>query len=217
MYAHPICPTAPGTAPPPHTHVGVRYALGEAAWSRLPPSVRVRFADSFTQAQYAGTFETVRASLAGRLLAFLCRLIGTPVAPYTGTNVPAVVRVYADGQGGVVWERRYAFPGRRVCVVTSSKRCTTRGAMVETLPCGLVMPLEIFERGGVLHFLSTGYYFSWLGVRLALPDFLPPGCTHVEHIDEGGGWFRFTMTVTHRWLGEVYFQTGRFHAAREAP
>jgi hypothetical protein len=39
------------------------------------------------------------------------------------------------------------------------------------------------------------------------------GTTHMEHRDEGNGWFRFTMTVTHPLLGEVFFQTGRFRAA----
>jgi len=200
----------------PRGHAGVRHAVGEAAWARLPPAVQARFADHAATAEYGGTFETVRASLAGRLLALVCRLIGTPVAPYTGAHVPAVVRVFADGRGGVVWERHYRFAGRKPCIVTSTKRCDPHGNLVETLPFGLTMPLKVFESGGVLHFLSTGYYFSCLGFRIAVPGFLPPGRTHVEHIDEGGGWFRFTMTVTHSWLGEVYFQTGRFRAASEA-
>ncbi len=37
--------------------------------------------------------------------------------------------------------------------------------------------------------------------------------THVEHHDEPDGWFRFTMTVTHPIFGEMFYQTGRFHAA----
>lgn len=36
--------------------------------------------------------------------------------------------------------------------------------------------------------------------------------SHVEHIDEANGWFRFTMTTTHPVFGEIFFQTGRFHA-----
>lgn len=194
---------------------GVRSALGEEGWARLPAAVQARFADCAATVEYVGSFEVVRASLSGLMLALLCRLIGTPIAPYTGAHVPATVRVYGGGRGGVVWERNYRFPGRRPCVVRSTKRCNARGALVEELPCGLSMPLAVFERGGVLHFLSTSYVFSCLGLRLTLPRLLPPGRTHVEHIDEGLGWFRFTMTVTHPWLGEVYFQTGRFHAASE--
>ena len=111
----------------------------------------------------------------------------------------------------------FGFPiAAAVAVVRSTKRCDGRGALIEELPCGLSMPLAVFERGGVLHFLSSSYYFRCLGLKLTVPAALPPGRTHVEHIDEGGGWFRFTMSVSHPWLGEVYFQTGRFRAASEA-
>jgi len=71
--------------------------------------------------------------------------------------------------------------------------------------------------------VSRGYYFD-LGfgvpghaLKLWLPAFFSPGVTHVEHIDLDHGWFRFTMTVTHPWLGEMFFQTGRFCAAEELP
>ena len=72
------------------------------------------------------------------------------------------------------------------------------------------MPLQVYEQGGILHFVSLGYYFK-LGTRtngrtfkLWLPAWLSPGTTHVQHIDEAGGWFRFTMTVSHPVLGEVF-------------
>jgi hypothetical protein len=197
-------------------HFSIRNRIGEAAWGRLPPAVRARFADSTLHAEYTGTFETVRASTAGRVLALLCVLLGTPITPHTGHGVAATVRVYVGKDGGTVWERTYHFPGRRPCVVSSIKQAGDRGELIEALPFGLQMPLEVFESAGALHFVSRGYYFSCLGRRLRVPDFLPPGCTHVVHTDEGGGWFRFTMTTTHRWFGEVYFQTGRFRAASEA-
>jgi hypothetical protein len=43
----------------------------------------------------------------------------------------------------------------------------------------------------------------------------PRRTTHVEHVDEADGWFRFTMTVTHPFFGEMFYQTGRFRAAGE--
>jgi hypothetical protein len=52
-------------------------------------------------------------------------------------------------------------------------------------------------------------------LKIPLPAWLSPGTTHVEHADESNGWFRFTMTVTHPLFGEVFYQTGRFRAARE--
>jgi hypothetical protein len=83
------------------------------------------------------------------------------------------------------------------------------------------MPLNVYEERGVLHFVSRGYYFD-LGrrpnggrIKIPLPALLSPGTTHVEHIDEADGWFRFTMTVTHPFFGEMFYQTGRFTAAGE--
>jgi hypothetical protein len=198
-------------------HFSIRAALGPQAWGRLPAPVRARFADAAGTAEYRGTFQTVRASRAGRLLGQLCRLLGSPVAPYTGREVPATVRVYDDGRGGRVWERIYHFPGRPPCRVVSTKRAGARGELIEALPCRLRMALRVMESGGGLHFISCGYYFSLGPVRLPVPRLLPPGLTHVEHYDEGDGWFRFTMTVRHRWLGEVFYQTGRFRAASEVP
>ena len=92
---------------------------------------------------------------------------------------------------------------------------------MERLPARLCMPLNVYEERGVLHFVSRGYYFD-LGrrpngrrVKIPLPALLSPGTTHVEHIDEANGWFRFTMTVTHPFFGEMFYQTGRFTAAGE--
>jgi hypothetical protein len=76
------------------------------------------------------------------------------------------------------------------------------------------MPLTVYQQRGVLHFVSTGYYFEFgRRVKIPLPSWLSPGTTHVEHADESKGWFRFTMTVTHPLFGEVFYQTGRFRAA----
>jgi hypothetical protein len=80
------------------------------------------------------------------------------------------------------------------------------------------MSLDVYEEAGTLHFVSRAYYFDitipWTRrrVRLVLPLWLSPGTTHVEHIDEADGWFRFTMTVTHPVFGEMFYQTGRFRA-----
>jgi hypothetical protein len=49
-----------------------------------------------------------------------------------------------------------------------------------------------------------------------LPRWLSPGTTHVEHHDETNGWFRFTMTVSHPVFGELFYQSGRFRAAKDA-
>lgn len=199
-------------------HRGLRHVLGEAAWLRLPPAVRVRFGDPVVAVDYAGEFEVVRASWLGRVVATVCRLIGTPVVPHTGLNIPAIVHV-GPVREGVAWNREYRWPNVAPCLVRSTKVIEADGSLVEKLPARLCMPLEVYEAGSALHFVSRGYYFD-LGRRrdgrvrrIPLPAFLSPGVTHVEHHDESDGWFRFTMTVRHPLFGEMFFQTGRFHAA----
>jgi hypothetical protein len=205
---------------------GIRPLLGEAAWGRLPAAVRQRFADPARGVDYVGTFEIVRASTLGIALAWICRCLGTPVVPRTGVDVPAIVHVVPTALG-VAWRREYRWPERcsawrrrSTYLVRSTKTIGADGILVERLPACLCMPLDVFESAGALHFVSRGYYFD-LGVipgtrtplKLGLPSWLSPGVTHVEHIDEAHGWFRFTLTVTHPLFGEVFHQTGRFSAA----
>ncbi|HXR91122.1 MAG TPA: DUF4166 domain-containing protein [Steroidobacteraceae bacterium] len=200
---------------------GLEGILGAAAWERLPRAVRARFGEPVLAVDYVGEFEIVRASLLGRLLAWLCQLIGTPVVPRTGRHVPAIVRV-GPTEEGVAWNREYRWPDSTRCLVRSTKVIGPDGTLVEKLPAQLCMPLDVFERGGALHFVSRGYYFELgaprfpgraLPIRIPLPAWLSPGTTHVEHRDESHGWFRFTLTVRHRFFGELFYQTGRFRAA----
>lgn len=200
---------------------GLEGILGAAAWERLPRAVRARFGAPVLAVDYVGEFEIVRASLLGRLLAWLCQLIGTPVVPCTGRHVPAIVRV-GPTEEGVAWNREYRWPDSTRCLVRSTKVIGPDGTLVEKLPAQLCMPLDVFERGGALHFVSRGYYFELgaprfpgraLPIRIPLPAWLSPGTTHVEHRDESHGWFRFTLTVRHRFFGELFYQTGRFRAA----
>jgi hypothetical protein len=199
------------------TRHGLREVLGAQAWARLPEAVRERFDDTTAAVTYAGAYEVVRASLLGRLFARIGMLFGMPVTPRTGTAVAARVFVEPDARG-VVWTREYEWPDGTTDLVRSTKVVAGR-ELTECLPARLNMPLEVREDNGTLHFVSRGYYFDirlgGLGLKLWLPGVFSPGVTHVEHVDLGHGWFRFTMTVMHPWFGEMFFQTGRFCAAEE--
>ena len=202
-------------------HHGLQGLLGEFAWRRLPEAVRERFSEPVRHVDYTGEFDIVRASLLGRAIAWVSTLIGTPIVPRTGQGVSAIIHV-GPVERGASWLREYQWPHGRVCRVHSTKVIGADGTLVEELPAGLRMPLEVFERHGVLHFVSLGYYFDTglrvgaRSLRIPLPLWLSPGTTHVEHADEADGWFRFTMTVTHPLFGELFYQTGRFRAARSA-
>ena len=115
----------------------IRRLIGDPQWFSLSAAVRARFASHAASAEYQGTFDEIRASFAGKLLATFCRLLGTPVAPFTGTNVAATVNVFAAPDGGTAWQRIYRFPGREPCVVESIKRLSREGTLVEALPAGM--------------------------------------------------------------------------------
>jgi hypothetical protein len=184
--------------------------LGPAAWARLPASVQSRFAVHSTAATitYCGAMQ-VRASLAGRLLAQACRLIGTPLAPWTGEDVPVEVAVYPD-RGALVWDRTYRFAGRPPVMVSSRKIAAADGGLLEAVRGGLGMALTVTEEAGALHFRSRFYFLTLGSMRLAIPSLLTPGVAHVIHRDLGDGRFRFTLGFVHPWLGETMFQDGEF-------
>src|SRR5262245_20185142 len=88
--------TRTGTRPGTDRRPDFRRLLGRASWEKLPAAVQARFALESHRDEaivYRGQME-VKASLGGRLLAHLCRIIGTPVAPFVGAAVPVSVRVF---------------------------------------------------------------------------------------------------------------------------
>ena len=203
--------------PPPGD---IATVIGAAAWWRLTDDIRRRFACSAAHTQnqtFAGVMTVVRASMAGRILAHVCRLIGTPLAPFTGSDVPVTVRVDPALKGrGVRWEREYAFATGQKVIVRSTKIVDPAGSrLLELVGGGFGMLLDVFEQDRALHFVSTRYFWQGLGARVYLPDLLSPGIAHVIHTDIGGGRFRFTIAITHPLLGLMFYQDGVFAEAGE--
>src|SRR5262249_18721687 len=149
-----------------------------AGWRRLAPPIRVRFAHApgGRAVRYRGVMHEVAGSRLGFALAQLCRLIGTPFAPWPGTDVEtAIVLRDAPGRRGVVWEREYRYPGRAPALVRSTKRLARDGRLLECVGGGFGMRLAVYEAGGALNFRSTGYFWQLGGWQLPLPDLLTPG------------------------------------------
>ncbi|MGA0603945.1 DUF4166 domain-containing protein [Caulobacter sp. KR2-114] len=189
-----------------------RALLGETAWARLPGAVQARFAlgGHAEPLVYPGRM-TVRASAAGWILGQVCRLLGTPLAPWTGEDVAVDVTVGPHPRGGIDWSRLYRFAGHAPVRVASRKLVDETGALLEVVRGGLGLRLAVNEEDGALVFRSRGYVLR-LGRRtLPLPTLLSPGFAWVEHRDLGGGAFRFSLRFQHPWLGETIFQTGVFH------
>jgi len=191
--------------------------LGPFAWWRLPESVRERFRwkpAAGAEIGYCGIMEEVRCSTFGWWLARLFRAIGTPLAPHSGRNVPVAVTLRLDRDGeGIVWERRYAFAGRRPVICRSVKRATEAG-LIESVGGGVGMWLKVSVRDRALLFESTGYFWRLGPLTLRLPAWLTPGALQVAHIDEGEEHFRFRITVTHPLWGETFHQDGVFARTR---
>jgi len=190
--------------------------VGAEGWRRLAGDIRSRFSEKPAPGRpirYVGTMHAVRCSWAGLLLAQVCRLIGTPFAPYRGSDVPVAISLrHSDHADSVIWDREYHYPGRAPVLVRSIKVSTPQG-LLECVGCGFGMQLAVFEENRELHFLSRRYFWRIGDWTLWLPQLLTPGTAHVIHADLGDGRFRFSMSIRHRLLGTVFYQDGVF--ARE--
>jgi hypothetical protein len=194
-----------------------RCLLGDPAWHSLAAPIRERFSRKPAPGaaiHYRGAMQEVRCSVVGFVFAQLGRLIGTPLAPRRGDNVPVTVTLRSDPHGGIVWERCYRFAPDRLVTCRSVKRCVPAGGLIECVGGGVGMWLKLSERDGALHFHSTGYFWEARAWRLPLPAWLTPGALHVMHADLGGGRFRFFIEIHHPLFGETFRQDGVFAAER---
>ncbi len=197
-------------------HSTIRRQL-EADWFLLNPNIRERFQRDPKPGEavvYEGVMREIRCSKMGKLFAFLTRIIGNPLTPYEGRDIPMRVELLkVKGLPGVFWQRTYFFPNRKPYVVLSVKKESRAGELMECVGGGFGMLLDVSARDQSLHFESTRYFWEAFGRRIPLPHLLAPGRTHVIHEDMGGGEFQFTISMTHRNLGETFYQQGRFRRA----
>ncbi|WCM93742.1 DUF4166 domain-containing protein [Acidovorax sp. NCPPB 2350] len=197
--------TTPAQAP----GLDLAAILGPAAWARLPPAVRRRFAAGHAATVYEGAM-AFHCSSVGRCFAWLAGCLKSPLTPLCRADVPVQVRVHGDGRGGVVWERHLGGPGARVHVVRSTKSLGPDGRVQERTDGGLSMALEVREEEGALVFVSRRYFFAAGPLRIPVPSWLAPGTCRVEHRDLGAGRFAFTLEMRHPLWGLTFHQTGVF-------
>ena len=197
----------------------IKWHLGKN-WHQLHPAVQRRFNRLPTQAKpivYKGTMEKVSRSKAGWLFATLTKIIGNPLSPHQGINIPMdVVLTTKPNKSGVYWRRTYHFPDKKPFSVTSVKK-DDHGKMMEMVGGGFGMFLNVYAENGELHFKSTRYFWKFIKWYIPLPHWLSPGKTHVIHQDLGDGEFRFTITMDHSVLKRTFYQTGIFHEHISTP
>ena len=202
----------------PRKESAIKRQLSAADWKALHPDVQRRFATEpalYDQVIYRGVMERVECSAAGKIFAYFTRLIANPLTPHRGVNVPMDVLLYRKvGEAGTYWRRTYYYPGKTPYTVTSVKRAAKREnakeQMTECVGAGFGMVLAIAQKNGTLHFTSTRYFWQMGPLYIALPHLLTPGQTHVIHEPVNDTQFRFTITMTHPWLGQTFYQTGIF-------
>ena len=192
-----------------------RQLLGHAAWAGLPARVRERFGKRLgagASANYAGQVLSCRMTRAGWLLAQACRLIGAPLPLDRVGGTAAVVSVTEDGRsGGQVWTRVYARPAAFPQVIHSAKRFAGPTGLEEYLGAGFGIALRVSALAQGIRFASDHYFLCLAGRRLRLPAWMAPGRLTIDHVDCGAGAFTFTLTLTHRLLGQVMCQHSLFH------
>ncbi len=181
------------------------------SWGRLNPNIQARFDREPEEGEtitYEGVMREIRRSRMGWLFAQLTRVVGNPLTPFGGKDIPMQVALFKrKGKTGVFWQRTYFFEQRKPYIVTSAKKESAKGEMLECVGAGFGMKLHVYEQDGDLHFKSYRYFWN----VVPLPHWLSPGATHVIHKDLGEGNFMFTISMVHPQLGETFFQQGVFH------
>lgn len=194
-----------------------REILGTEAWNRLKPEVKQRFSAKPRRGRairYNGKMKTVELSFTGWLFAQACRLIGTPLAPWRGTNVPMTIDLIPDDRlHGIAWKRRYQFSQSKSFTVRSTKCKGRKREFIEHIGRGFSMRLKLSELDGNLIFTSVAYELAIRGWALRIPSLLTPGITTVTHAQLTGDRFRFTLSVDHPLLGRTIYQDGEFYSA----
>lgn len=206
--------------PPPHLHEifrepaghgDFRHLVDREGWAGLAVPVQARFNTMIKRnapTHYTGDMRVERNWL-GWAFAQACRLIGTPLTPFAGENVPVAVNVF-EGRGGTVWERVYFHQGRAPLTVSSVKVVDPKRGLLECVLGGLGMALRVYAEGGALHFRAKHYFLKIGPWHLRIPLVFTPGVAHVTHRDKGNGAFRFTLTFTHPAFGRTIHQEGIF-------
>jgi len=189
------------------------------SWEKLNPNIQERFAKEPNPEEkiiYKGIMQIIRCSKAGCLFAHFTRIIGNPLTPYNGKDISMDVELFKKtNEKGVYWQRTYHYPNKRPYIVTSVKKESDDGEMMECVGGGFGMYLKVYEQNSNLHFMSYSYFWRIFGIHISLPDIITPGKTHVIHTDLGNGDFRFTISMKHKFLGETFYQDGIFRKKEE--
>lgn len=191
------------------------------AWEQLGDVVRRHY----TMAPFSDDNVCVRGVMSevwhapwAALLMPFGRLFGALV-PHTGSNVPIDVHYRCrPGNAHLYWNRVFHFAGQPPFHFRSHMEHDARrgSEVVEYVRFGIGMRLAVSVEEGALVFRDLGYVWRIAGLRMALPLGLLLGTAYVEERPDPHDPDHFTMRMRlrHRWFGDVFRYSGRFHLAR---
>jgi hypothetical protein len=189
-----------------------RELLAPAEWMRLPLVVQARFMRHLAPHEtklFTGAVVTTELSALGRVLALVLRPLNIIPAHHGATGPSTVVVTEGADGASQTYTRLYGRAAGAAQVITTTK-CFTSGGLVEKLGYGLSMQLNISVEDRALVFRSAAYRWSAFGRTMTLPRWLSPGVARIEHRDLDGHRFRFTLTLTHSWFGQLVEQVANY-------
>jgi hypothetical protein len=125
-----------------------------------------------------------------------------------------VVSVTEDkGSGGQNWTRLYARRRGFPLVIHSCKRFCGPTGIEEHVGCGVGMTLRVAVEDRALVFRSGRYFVDFGRRRVVLPAWATPGALTVEHREEAGEGFIFSLEIVHPRLGLLLRQVACFREA----
>jgi len=191
-----------------------RKLLNPDDWDSLPAAVQRRFSKRLSEGQialYSGYIAEARFSKIGISFAQACRIIGAPLPLHRDIGASAAVSVAEDGaSGGQHWTRIYHREKGFPQTINSVKGFKGSTGLQEYIGKGIGMALKVRVLQKGLSFVSDHYFIEIGNLHIRLPRWMMQLRTEVQHIDQGDGWFDFSLSVSHKWLGELIYQRVRF-------
>ncbi|MEM8793685.1 MAG: DUF4166 domain-containing protein [Pseudomonadota bacterium] len=202
----------------PLTDGRFRALLRAEDWKSLPQPVRVRFSQHLKGGEsvvYAGELTVSERKPFGILISELARLIGAPLPLTSDVGVPSIVGVTEDvSGGGQNWSRLHCNKKGFPQAIHSAKRFSGPTGLEEFIAPWLSVALRVSAETGSLVFRSDHLALHILRRRVTLPRWLSPGDLIVKHTEIGNGRFRFSLELTSRVLGRLFFQEGIYREER---
>jgi hypothetical protein len=178
----------------------------------LPLVVQQRFLRHLQPGEtklFTGAVVKTGLSPLGRVLAFVLRPLNIVPAHHDAVGPSTVVVTEGADGASQTYARLYGREDGGAQIITTTK-CFMSGGLVEKLGYGLSMELSLSVEDRALVFRSAGYQWTAFGRTVAVPRWLSPGHARIEHRDLDGRRFRFSLTLTHPWFGQLVEQAAEY-------